>query len=67
MPLFEVFIKPGFHSADVEADSAERAKEIFVQMIQDNIGTDQIEANNLDEDENEKDIGFPILPIPKKE
>ena len=48
---YEVFIKPGWSSDEIEAESAERAKEIFVETLRDNIGPSQIEANNLDTDD----------------
>jgi len=48
---YEVFIKPGFSSADIEAESASEAIESFVQMLQDNIGPEQVIANNLDTDD----------------
>lgn len=45
---YECFIKPGFGSASIEADSEEEAKRIFVEMIRDNLEEDGVIANNLD-------------------
>jgi len=51
MPLYEVFIKPGWTSQDLEAPNAEEAKRMFVELLTDNLDTDQVEANCLDDDE----------------
>jgi len=48
---YEVFIKSGFSSAEVEAESASAAAEQFAEMLRDNIGPEQIEVNNLDTDD----------------
>ena len=48
---YEVFIKSGFSSAEIEADSAQAAAEQFVETLRDNIGPEQIETNNLDTDD----------------
>ena len=55
---YEVFIKPGFTGADIDADSAKEAKERFVETLIDNISVDEIIANNLDtEDGNDPKVG----------
>ena len=46
---FEVFIKPGWDCSTIEAESEEEARKIFRDRIRDNISTEHIEANNLDE------------------
>ena len=48
---YEVFIKSGWGGAEIQADSAEAAKETFLQTLRDNIRPEQIEANNLDTDD----------------
>lgn len=51
---YEVFIKPKWSGADVEANSAQEAKERFCETLRDNIGPEQIEANNLDTDDGQE-------------
>lgn len=53
MPLYEVFIKPGWSGADIQADNAKEAARQFVNMIIDNLGEDQVEVNPLDDEEDE--------------
>ena len=50
---YEVFIKPGFTSTDIEAESAQDAREQFSEMVSENIGPEHIVANNLDTDDGE--------------
>jgi hypothetical protein len=57
---YEVFIKSPWSGADIEADSAEAAKQRFIEQLTDNLGAEHIEANNLDTDDGRD----PILPIP---
>ena len=50
MPLYEVFIKPGWTSADIEAENPQEAALKFIEMTIDGLGEDQVEVNPLDED-----------------
>jgi len=51
MPLYEVFIKPGWTSADIEAENPKEAARRFVQMTTENLGEEHVEVNPLDPDE----------------
>ena len=53
MPLYEVFLKPGKGSGEIEADSAEDARRIFTEMIRDNLCDEDVIANNLETDDGE--------------
>lgn len=53
MSKYEVFLKPGLSTADIDANSAKDAKRIFVQMLIDNIGIENVIANNLDTENGE--------------
>ena len=48
---YECFIKPGCGSADIEADSAQAAREQFAERIRENLESENIVANNLDTDD----------------
>ena len=51
MPLYEVFIKPGYSGTDIEAENPKEAAKQFVDMILDNFGEDQVVVNPLDDEE----------------
>ena len=51
MPHYEVFIKPGFRRAEIEANNQEAAAKQFAEIIAENISSKQIETNNLDTDD----------------
>ena len=53
---YEVFIKPGHCGADIEADSADQAKAIFVERLVDNIDSEHVEAVNLDTEDGEDPV-----------
>jgi len=53
---YECFIRRGYHSQDIEAESASEARRKFAEMIRENLEAEHIEANNLDtEDGNDPD------------
>jgi hypothetical protein len=49
MPLFEVFISPGYHSSEIEAFDEEEAKRIFVRRIVENLDVEHIDATEIEE------------------
>ena len=55
MPTFECFLRPGTHSADIEAEDAEQACRFFVQQVIENLGPDSVEVNQLDDDWDDDD------------
>ena len=48
MMKYECFIKPGWSSQDIDAESADQAREIFCELIRDNLTTEHIITSNLD-------------------
>jgi len=48
MPRYEVYIKHGKRSAEIEAENIEAAKKYFAEMICDNLEAEDIEASNMD-------------------
>lgn len=53
MRKFEVWIKAAYVGKHVEADSADAAKQIFLDDLKDGIGPDNLEADEIEEDESE--------------
>ena len=51
MPTYEVYIKPGYHSKDVDANSEDEAKDIFLDEIRENLDREHVVAHNLDEED----------------
>jgi len=49
--LYEVFLRSGYSSSEIEANSAEEAREMFAEILRDNIEANHIEANNLETDD----------------
>lgn len=50
---YEVWINNGYSSSEIEADSADEAREIFCQLVRDNLEPEHIETNNLDTEDGE--------------
>jgi hypothetical protein len=50
---YECFIKPGRGWMKVEAENAEEARRKFLEYLLDNLGTEDIIANNLDTEDGE--------------
>jgi hypothetical protein len=50
---YECFIRPEFHAADIEADSAEEARRQFCELIRENLEAEHVVANNLDTEDGE--------------
>ena len=48
---YEVFIKPGFSGADIEADNANEAAQKFVDIVLENLDVEHVVVNNLDTDD----------------
>lgn len=51
MSRFEVWIKFAYVGKTVEADSAEAAKQLFLDDLKDGIGPDNLEADEVEEDD----------------
>ena len=47
---YEVYILPGFHSAEIEASNEEDAKRRFVEMVRDGLDVEHVETTLIDED-----------------
>lgn len=60
MPRYEVFLKPGYGSADIEADNPQQAAAMFAESLAADLGPECIETNCLDD---EPDNTSPITPI----
>jgi hypothetical protein len=50
---YECFIKPGCAWKEIEAENAEEARRKFLEELCDNLGTEDIIANNLDTEDGE--------------
>lgn len=51
MRKYEVWIKFAYVGKTIEADSAEAAKQMFLDDLKDGIGPDNLEADEVEEDE----------------
>lgn len=51
--MYECSILPGFRTQEIEAESAEEARKMFVAMVVENLDAEHVTANNLDTEDGE--------------